>query len=241
MNKVVEPKNGHSLDADNASLIIDLRGAYLHGTIIDLSGCNLNRIKIVTDSKTNGPIIKPGDVKPLPSIIPSPNPIKEEWAVVEGYGNRLEVSNTGFLRYSDTKRIVRTKGKTVGIQFKDQDGNVLHTNVSIPREVAKRFLPLPEGYTESDMDHFAVQVKDKNLGFAVTNLQWSCYSKVKVARGRRKCGVISYRIGEEPFTYDTILDAAKILGISYQKLSEKTRGGGVYVHDGGIHIRRADD
>lgn len=243
MNKVVAPNNEHDLDADNASLIVDLRGAYLHGTVIDLSGCNLKRIKILTDNTNSDPVANKVDPsKSTPVIIPSTSSQtqKEIWAPVEGYGNRLEVSNTGFMRYADTKRVIRTKSKTAAVQYKSDAGQVVHTNVCIPREVAKHFLPLPEGYSEKDFDHFSVMINDKTAGFAVENLHWSCYSKTRITKGKRKCGVISYRIGEDPFHYDTINEAASILGIPYQKLSEGTRHGGVYIHDGGIHIRRED-
>lgn len=252
MNKVIEPKNGHSLDADNAGLIIDLRGAYLHGTIIDLSGCTLKRIKILTELNNQDPeqpkvkpvlaLNEPAPVKALRhDWYKSTEDIEEIWTTVEKSNGFIEVSNTGLLRYSNDKSVINRGRRCITIKRKQAGVPNEVYSVNVPREVAKNFLPLPEGFKQEDIEHMYVLLKDKRGGFAVTNLKWS--TNKFFSRDVRPCSyqVISYRIGEEPYRYASIQEAARILGIPYTTLHRKLRLEGVYRHTGGVHIRLEDE
>ena len=165
----------------------------------------------------------------------------EEWKDIKGYEGRYQVSNLGRVRsldreYNNRGTMVPIKGKM--LSFNNCRGYSLVSlckddskpyKAKVHRLVAEAFIPNPEN--KPCIDHINTDRTDNR----VENLRWvtrkenmdNPLTKSKLASCRGKRIVATYQDGTET-SFNSILDASRILKINRGTISRSIQGQPIY-------------
>ena len=142
------------------------------------------------------------------------------WKQIEGHDNAYLISDKGQIFNRKTGKYLKPAvGKNGYYHLTLAYGE--KTDVMVHRLVAKAFVPNPEKHTV--VNH----IDENKLNNSADNLEW-CTTKYNVNYGNapnaRKSQVICTDKKGNTKEYDSIKEAAELLGIKYQGISRVCRG-----------------
>ena len=153
------------------------------------------------------------------------NKMKEMWKPIAGYEGRYEISNMGnvaSLKYArgNNRRLLKQSKNTWGYSQVTLSKDKKLFSVDVHRLVAQAFVENPKGL--SQINH----IDENKSNNKADNLEWcdSCYNinygdrNLKVSNTLKRPVIALLPNGEEEY-YESVQDAASVLGVSHSAIS----------------------